>query len=406
MIANLKHRFTWFYGWNVIAITMLFQSVTIGVHFYCFTLWVVPWSAEFGGALRGNIMIAITLSALISGLIAPLAGRALDKLPSHKLMCGGALAYALGLLAIAAAQQIWQIVAIYMLLLPIGLVLTGPMAAQTLATRWFTKNRGLAIACSTLGTSVGGFTMPPLAAALIAAFGWRITFVVLGLGTALLVIPIAWVILKRQPPPDDDVATLSTETGSAAPRRSQFTTRELLRDRNFRMLVLGFLPLSMTFSAIQMNLGAYAHDISVTQQQAAWLISQLSVLMLIGKVLFGKLLDNFEHRILYWAISLGTIGSVLFISLSSSYLQLGIGICTLGFVYAGYLPLFGAIIAKHFGTRNFGQVMGLASTFLGFSQAGSYLAATTRDFTGSYGIAFSAFLILLIPAAWMMRKLK
>ncbi|HSB95566.1 MAG TPA: MFS transporter, partial [Spongiibacteraceae bacterium] len=186
----MKTSFSWFYGWNVIAITLLFQSLTIGMHFYCFTLWVVPWSAEFGGVVRGNIMIAITLSSLFSGLISPLAGRALDRLPSHMLVCGGALTYAIGLMCIAMAQQVWQIVAIYMLVLPIGLVLTGAMAAQTLATRWFTKNRGLAIACSTLGTSVGGFTMPPLAAALLAAFGWRSTFVILGLTTALLVIPV------------------------------------------------------------------------------------------------------------------------------------------------------------------------------------------------------------------------
>jgi MFS family permease len=399
----MKASFNWFYGWNVIAITLLFQSLTIGMHFYCFTLWVVPWSMEFGGAVRGNIMIAITLSSLFSGLISPLAGRALDKLPSHMLVCGGALTYAIGLVCIALAQQVWQIVAIYMLLLPIGLVLTGAMAAQTLATRWFTKNRGLAIACSTLGTSVGGFTMPPLAAALLTAFGWRITFVILGLTTALLVIPIAWVVLKRKPPVDE--ALLALELDASAPRRKPPTSAALLRDRNFRILVIGFLPLSLTFNAIQMNLGAYAQDINVTQQQAAWLVSQLSILMLIGKVLFGKLSDRFDQRSLYWAIAIGMVVAVLIIGLSTNYTQLGIGTGVLGFIYAGYLPLIGAIIANRFGTRGFGQAMGLASIFLGLGSAGSFIAAAIRDFTGSYAIAFSVFLIMIIPAAWTVRKL-
>jgi MFS family permease len=401
--SRLKHSFNWFYGWNVIAITLLFQSLTIGMHFYCFTLWVVPWSVEFGGVVRGNIMIAITLSSLFSGLISPLAGRALDKLPSHMLVCGGALTYAIGLICIAMAQQVWQIVAIYMLVLPIGLVLTGAMAAQTLATRWFTKNRGLAIACSTLGTSVGGFTMPPLAAALLAAFGWRITFVVLGLITALFVIPIAWVVLKRKPPVDE--ALLAMELDASAPRKKPPTSAALLRDRNFRILVIAFLPLSLTFNAIQMNLGAYAQDINVTQQQAAWLVSQLSILMLVGKILFGKLSDRFDQRSLYWAIAVGMVAAVLIISLSTNYSQLGIGTGVLGFIYAGYLPLIGAIIANRFGTRGFGQAMGLASIFLGLGSAGSFIAAAIRDFTGSYAIAFSVFLIMIIPAAWTVRKL-
>lgn len=404
----MKPPFNWFYGWNVIGITLLFQSLTIGMHFYCFTLWVVPWSEEFGSAVRGNIMIAITLSSLFSGLISPLAGRALDKLPSHMLVCGGALTYALGLMLIAAAQQVWQIIAIYMLILPIGLTLTGAMAAQTLATRWFTRNRGLAIACSTLGTSVGGFTMPPLAAVLLAAFGWRSTFVILGLTTALLVIPLAWVVLKRRPPVDETLLLLEQELegNPAAPRRRGLTTMELLRDRNFRVLVIGFIPLTLTFNAIQMNLGSYAQDIDVTQQQAAWLVSQLSILMLIGKVLFGKMSDRFDQRTLYWALAAGMVTAVLIISLAPNYTVLGIGTGVLGFVYAGYLPLIGAIIAQRFGTRGFGQAMGLASTFLGIGSAGAFVAAAIRDYTGSYAIAFSVFLIAIIPAAWVMRKLK
>ncbi|HSB97560.1 MAG TPA: hypothetical protein VLC91_13975, partial [Spongiibacteraceae bacterium] len=65
----------------------------------------------------------------------------------------------------------------------------------------------------------------------------------------------------------------------------------------------------------------------------------------------------------------------------------------------------GAIIANRFGTRGFGQAMGLVSIFLGLGSAGSFIAAAIRDYTGSYAIAFSAFLIMIIPAAWTMRNL-
>jgi MFS family permease len=179
----------------------------------------------------------------------------------------------------------------------------------------------------------------------------------------------------------------------------------LLRDRNFRILVIGFIPLTLTFNAIQMNLGAYAQDINVTQQQAAWLVAQLSILMLIGKILFGKMSDRFDQRTLYWALAIGMAAAVLIISIAPNYTMLGIGTGMLGFVYAGYLPLIGAIIANRFGTRGFGQAMGLASTFLGIGSAGAFVAAAIRDYTGSYAIAFSVFLIILIPAAWTMRSL-
>jgi MFS family permease len=394
----------WYYGWNVIGITLLFQSLCIGMHYYCFTLWVVPWSQEFG-AVRSHIMLAIVASQVISGLLSPFAGRALDRLPSHWLICGGALTFSLGLVLIALAQAVWQIIAVYLLVLPLGLVLTGAMAAQTLATRWFTKDRGLAIACATLGTSLGGFLMPPLAALLMDHFGWRATFIALAAISAIVVTPIAWRILQRRPP-HEEATLLEYSLNQPTEKPAALSTAEILRSPDFRIIVLSFMPLLLTFNAIQMNLGAYAQDIGVTQQQTAFLVAQLSVLMLIGKILFGKLSDRLDQRVLLWSVVAGMIVSILCISAASSYVLLSIGTAILGFVYAGYLPLLGATIASRFDTRAFGQVMGLSGTFLAIGAAGSVIAASLRDVGGSYSIAFLLFLLVLIPAAIQMRQLR
>ena len=374
------------------------------MHYYCFTLWVVPWSQEFG-AVRSHIMLAIVASQVISGLLSPFAGRALDRLPSHWLICGGALTFSLGLVLIALAQAVWQIIAVYLLVLPLGLVLTGAMAAQTLATRWFTKDRGLAIACATLGTSLGGFLMPPLAALLMDHFGWRVTFIALAAISSIVVTPIAWRILQRRPP-HEEATLLEYSLNQPTEKPAALSTAEILRSPDFHIIVLSFMPLLLTFNAIQMNLGAYAQDIGVTQQQTAFLVAQLSVLMLIGKILFGKLSDHLDQRVLLWCVVAGMIVSILCISAASSYVLLSVGTAILGFVYAGYLPLLGATIASRFDTRAFGQVMGLSGTFLAIGAAGSVIAASLRDVGGSYSIAFLLFLLVLIPAAIQMRQLR
>ncbi|HEY3700419.1 MAG TPA: MFS transporter, partial [Spongiibacteraceae bacterium] len=166
------------------------------------------------------------------------------------------------------------------------------------------------------------------------------------------------------------------------------------------------LPLTLVFNAVQMNLGAYAQDINVSQSDVAFMVAQLSILMLIGKILFGKLSDRFDQRYLYWTLAGGMSIAIIIISTASGYALLSVGTALLGFVYAGYLPLIGAIIASRFGTRAFGQITGMTNTFLGFGAAGSFIAASLRDLSGSYALAFIAFMLLLIPAAWQMRKLK
>ena len=47
--------------------------------------------------------------------------------------------------------------------------------------RWFVKRRGLASGLAVSGIGVGTLVMPPLATALIAAFGWRDAYLVLGI---------------------------------------------------------------------------------------------------------------------------------------------------------------------------------------------------------------------------------
>ncbi|MDB6063102.1 MAG: hypothetical protein JWM78_3205 [Verrucomicrobiaceae bacterium] len=395
--------FKWHYGWNVIAMTLVFQSLCVGTHYFCFTLWVIPWSEEFGVA-RSHIMIAGVCSQIISGLISPMAGRAIDRFPSHILISAGAMLFAGGMLLVSMATALWQIVLVFLVIFPPGLILTSSLPAQTLATRWFTKDRGLALSMSTLGSSVGGLAMPPFAAILLAHAGWRITFVSIGLFIALVVAPLTWLVLKRKPP-EEELLDMQHRDNKLPPRPRTFTTGALLRHSDFRTLILCFLPLSLAFNAVQMNLGAYAHDMGVTAQQTGFLVSELSILMLIGRIMIGRMLDRHDHRYLYWMIGGGVSCAIILISVGSSFTALCVGIAILGFFHSGYLPLNSAIVIERFGPRAFGQVLGLSNTFLGMGAVGSLIAASLRDLTGSYALSFLVFLLVLLPAAWQMKKL-
>jgi MFS family permease len=406
-----RHSFHWYYGWNVIAMALLFQSLCVGMSYFCFPLWIVPLSDEFHVA-RSQIMFAIAASQVMAGLISPFGGHALDRFPSHWVISAGAITFILGLILMAIAQSIWPLVVALMIFIPIGLVLTGVMAAQTLATRWFTKDRGFAIACATLGSSFGGFTMPPLAAAIMSAYGWRVTIAVFAVATALLTVA-SWRVLSKQPPPDDhEIPPLPQHTEPKPSPAPAWRTSDLLRDSIFQTIIFTFFPLMFAFSAVQMNIGSYAQDIGLSQQDAAIMVAQYSLCSLIGRIVFGKLVDKYDQSFLYRVLVAGIIFSLAIIISAASFNGdtsrglLKVGIAMLGLISSGYVPLNSIVIATKFGTRAFGQVTGLANTFLGFGTAGSFIAASLRDMSGSYPFAFTMFLLLLIPGLWQIRKLK
>ena len=137
-------RTPWFHGWNVLALTMLYQAIVMGFTLYCFPFVAVSWIEEFGVSRR-DVVVSVTAASLIMGFAAPFAGRALDRYSPRLIIGGGALTYAIGLLLVARATAQWQISAIYSLFISAGLVLTSILSAQWLVARWFVERRGLAL---------------------------------------------------------------------------------------------------------------------------------------------------------------------------------------------------------------------------------------------------------------------
>jgi MFS family permease len=283
--------------------------------------------------------------------------------------------------------------------------LTGPLAAQSLVTTWFKERRGLAIGLSAMGTSLGGFAFPLLNNFLIATLGWRQAMLILGIIAFSLICPLTWWILRRKPPvyTQDHLATAS---GEQSFEYRQWTTREILKSPLFWIPAIAFLPMNAAFGGVQFNLGAYMQDLHYEPAQAAILISLISVSMIAGKLFFGSLSDSVDHRRLYWVavLCLG-LSLVMFLG-NPEVLRLRAGAFLLGFATGGILPLSGIIVSSRFGVASFGRVMGLVSLFLMLGAFGPLLAGWIYDVVGSYDMAFSMLLLLLIPAALTMIRLK
>ncbi|MDH3644862.1 MAG: MFS transporter [Gammaproteobacteria bacterium] len=393
----------YYYGWNILAVGMLFQAVIFGIGFFCFTFWVAPWRAEFGGS-RGDVMAILVAVQVVMGCLAPFAGRAMDRLSIRVLVVGGSLSFAAALALSSLATALWQIGVIYGTLLVAGTLLAGPLAAQTLAAKWFFARRGAAIGLSSVGTSLGGFVLPVLVTYLIAAYGWRQANVMLALLVVVVVVPAVWLVVRNTPQargvePEPD---LQIDAGMTAHVFPNWSTRDIFRQRAFWVSVIAFTPMMATFGAAQQNFAPYTADLGIDAQATSYLVSLMAIVMVAGKVFFGTMSDRWDHRWLYGIAIVVLLAALGLMMLDPGYAQLVIISGLLGFAGGGFLPLLGAIVGSRFGPAAFGQVMGLVGPFTTLAAVGPWVAGFLRDTSGSYDLAWLVFALLVIPAAFTM----
>lgn len=387
--------------WNVLGFTLLFQGASFGTLIYSFALFVVPWLTTFG-ASRGQTMMAVAGLQLGIGWASPFVGRALDSFSARWIVLAGALLIASGLWILARTTALWQVIAIYATLLPVGLAMTGPLAAQTLVARWFSRRRGLAVGISAVGTSLGGFVVPVVTGLLITAIGWRATLDWLALGLLLAIVPGAFWILKRPAPAR--VAAPAPAEGMADADRT-WTVAEILRAPAFRITILSMLPINIAFGSVQFNIGAYAQDLGLGPERAALVISAMALSMIGGKFCFGALADRVDHRLLHSTAALAMLLGLLLVVGEPGYGRLLAAAACIGAAAGGILPLISVIVASRFGAAAFGQVMGMMTLFITLAAFGSLLAGFLRDVLGSYDAVFLGFALLLLPTLLVIRRL-
>src|SRR5215210_7839925 len=175
-------------------------------------LFQVPMTAEFGWG-RDIFGLAIAIQNLLWGLGAPFAGAVADRFGATRVLCAGALLYALGLvvMANAATPGLLHLGAGVM----VGFGLSG--ASFNLVLGAFGKLlpeewRPLAFGAGTAAGSFGQFLFPPIANILIDSLGWHQALIVFA-ASLLIVLPLSIPLATRKASPGAAV-------GASAPNQS------------------------------------------------------------------------------------------------------------------------------------------------------------------------------------------
>ena len=392
-------RLPLFYGWVLVSVAFVTMAVGVNAR-TAFSLLFPAIIDEFGWD-RGMTAGAFSFGFLVSALVTPCIGWAMDLRGPKLVIELGVVAMGVGLVLAVLVREPWQ------LYLSLGALVGGGVnclayTGQSLyLTNWFVRRRGLALSIAFSGVGIGSITVLPWVASLIADIGWRAACLRLGILVLVLLAPLN-LLLKRRPEdlglkPDGGASgsAIVERTGNVVDRAwaaIDWTLWRALRTARFWWLAAGYFCGLFTWYAVQVHQTKYLIEVGFAPSQAALALGLVSLVAIPGQIAFGHLSDRIGRE---WVWTIGNMGFVLS---CLSLILLG-EMPTATLLYAmvlaqgtlGYsmTSVMGAIPAEIFEGRHFGRIFGTAmvAAILG-GAAGPWLAGALYDATGSYLPAF------------------
>ncbi len=389
-----------FYGWIMVGLLLLLLSVGMGTSMYMYSVVAGAIGQEYG-ASRFVLMLGSTGMLLMLGFCSPLLGRLLDRHRSQWILIGGAVIMGLGFVLIGLSTHVWMVVASYLLLISVGAATLSTLTTATLLTRWFVRYRGLAIGIATLGTQLGGFLYPPIFAAVMEAYSWRVA--IIGLGVLVMtVIPLAiWLFVADRPEDKQQQAYgVDSQAGTAptadAPPVEKLTMGQLFRHRNFLLVVFIVGMASATNTTLLANLSLFATDLGEPPVRGAFLVSLVAFLGIFCSPLIGWLCDVISIKVVSFIVMLSLAAACLVFSAATSYPLLLAAAFLQGIGGGGVFPLWASLVGHLYDSRIYGQVMGAVTLIASIlTAAAPMIAGWIHDVTSSYRLLFLGLLVIL-----------
>ena len=391
---------TFFYGWIILLGGFLILVVDGGVRF-SFGVLVKPLAAEFGWD-RGAITFAYTLNMLVFGFGQMMAGRLLDRYGPRLLFSVSALVASVGLFLTSRTSSIPELYLYYGVVTAVGVSGITIGVVSSTVSRWFKSLRGLIGGIAVTGTSFGHFAIIPVLAWSLERFGWRGSWMGLGVLVSAVVVPVALGLMKKEPA---DMGLEPYETaGASSVRRTSpapdFSPREAFLSRSFLFVALAYGLCGFQDFFFVTQFIPFATDAGLTSQHASNIQGLAGLVSLAGVLVFPALTEKAGHGIpLSFMFLLRAVcyGLLVF---SSAQPAIFAAALLMGFTLMATAPLAAAMTGDYFGVRNIGLITGAILWVHHTGGAlGALLGGVAHAATGSYAGMFMACLVMAFTGA-------
>jgi MFS family permease len=390
-----------YYGWVLVAMLGVTQTVTWGLVYYSFSVFLPAMGSDLGWS-RGEMAGALSLATLVSALCATPVGRWLDTHGARVLMTGGAVAATGLLLAWSRVETVTQFYVVWAL---IGAVMAGVLYEPAIAviTVWFERNRTRALTAMTLIAGFASTIFMPIESWLIDRYGWRPALVLMAIVLAATTVLPHALLLRRRPEDlglSPDGLPPAPDKPSTHAKPSRMSVGQALRDSAFRWLALAFSLNMVVNIAVSVHLIAYLQDRGYDLGLAATATGLIGAMQVLGRLVLGLLGERVPLRVTAAVVlAIQPLSLVVLLVLPT-----GVGVWAFVSLFGAARGVAGLVrpsfVASLYGRERFASISGAMSTFVTGSTAVAPIGAgVAYDRLGSYDPLFWSFVLLSSAAA-------
>lgn len=393
MNAMQKRSTLW--AWLVVLGCLGFYSIPTGVIANTSGIFVAPVMDQFGWTQTDTTMYR-TIQPLVSAVVAPFAGKLLQKGNPRWILAGISLLFGLVSWASAYATELWQW-NLYGVIFGITAGFFMYLAAPVLINTWFEKNAGIAISITAAALSLLAAIASPVGQGLIDAYGWQTARAIMSLFTTVLSVVLTVLFVRKSPAvmgllpvgAEHKPGESAVEKEEELTYESGATMAQARRSPGLYMLVL-VAGIFVMCAAFFQQIPAFCARTELGAAAGAMAVSIMMVGGIVFKLILGALNDRIGVRYTgIIAAAAGGIGILLAFLAGSNVAMFYAGMVIFGGGYAGLTVIAPMLARESFGSLNYSQIYSWVSTGIFVFTAISFVVyGMIYDTTGSYDLCF------------------
>jgi MFS family permease len=380
-----------------------------------FSVYLVALVEQFGWS-HGEVSGVQSLAMISYVATAPLAGCLIDRFGPRRVILPGIFLFATGTALCATIHRLLHFYLFFGLIAGVGVTFVSVAAYTAIIPHWFIKQRGTASGIAANGIGLGTLIFVPLSQWLISGWGWRASFLILGILALVVLLPLN-AVLMRHKPKDKGLVPLGQESAAVpkkdAETRSTATTpefnwgiKEASGTINFWALMAFPMMGMISIYILSVHFVGFLVNAGFDKMKAASAFALVGIVSLAFRVIWGFVSDRIGREKAY---SL----AMFFFCISFYFLfrfQQGGGIWLIylfvpivGIGWGATAPMFMASAADLFHGRAIGAIYGMLEGSSGIGGAfGAWIGGYLFDKTGSYMWAFGVAGIACVLSAVLM----